>query len=147
MPLRKYQGCGREALWLIARAFVLRLVFQYFQAFGPDFINHEALPKRIADPSRCKGWPVCCARPSLTCASRSRSWLPKGTPWCDRLTTSGTHQGPLIGIPLTGRSVRQDHMHVVRFLQGIAVDLGGERRHGHDATARRHPRTGTVGRS
>ena len=42
-----------------------------------------------------------------------------------RLTTSGTHQGPLMGIPPTGRSVRQDHLHVVRFRDDIAVELGG----------------------
>ena len=42
-----------------------------------------------------------------------------------RLTTRGTYQGPLMGIPPTGRSVRQDHMHFMRFRDGNAVELGG----------------------
>jgi predicted ester cyclase len=32
-----------------------------------------------------------------------------------RLTASGTHEGPLMGMPATGRSVRQDHMRFVPF--------------------------------
>ena len=34
------------------------------------------------------------------------------------LTMSGTHEGPLMGMPPTGRSVRQDHMHFVRLRDG-----------------------------
>jgi predicted SnoaL-like aldol condensation-catalyzing enzyme len=37
---------------------------------APDFINHEPLPEGTEAPSRCEGWPPCCARPSPTCASR-----------------------------------------------------------------------------
>ncbi len=44
-----------------------------------------------------------------------------------RLTMSGTHQGPLMGIPPTGRSVRQDHMHFVRFRDGKAIEHWGVR--------------------
>jgi predicted ester cyclase len=44
-----------------------------------------------------------------------------------RLTMSGTHEGPLMGIPPTGRAVRQDHMHFVRFEGGKAVEHWGVR--------------------
>ena len=44
-----------------------------------------------------------------------------------RLTMSGTHEGPLMGIPPTGRPVRQDHMHFVRFEGGKAVEHRGVR--------------------
>ena len=44
-----------------------------------------------------------------------------------RLTMSGTHEGPLMGIPPTGRAVRQDHMHFVRFRDGKAVEHWGVR--------------------
>ena len=44
-----------------------------------------------------------------------------------RLTMSGTHDGPLMGTPPTGRSVRQDHMHFVRYKDGKAVEHWGVR--------------------
>jgi predicted ester cyclase len=44
-----------------------------------------------------------------------------------RLTMSGTHEGPLMGTPPTGRSVRQDQMHFVRFQDGKAVEHWGVR--------------------
>ena len=44
-----------------------------------------------------------------------------------RLTMSGTHRGPLRGIPPTGRSVQQDHMHFVRFREGKAIEHWGVR--------------------
>ena len=44
-----------------------------------------------------------------------------------RLTMRGTHEGPLMGMPPTGRSVRQDHTHFVRFRDGKAVEHWGMR--------------------
>jgi predicted ester cyclase len=35
---------------------------------------------------------------------------------------SGTHEDPLMGMPPTGRAVRQDHMHVVRYRDGKAIE-------------------------
>jgi predicted ester cyclase len=40
-----------------------------------------------------------------------------------RLIMCGTHQGPLMGIPPTGRSERQNHMHFVRFRDGKVIEL------------------------
>ena len=42
-----------------------------------------------------------------------------------RLTMSGTHEGPLMGMPPTGRSVSQDHMHFVRFRTARPWNTGG----------------------
>ncbi len=44
-----------------------------------------------------------------------------------RLTVSGTHDGSLMGEPPTGRSVRNAHMHFVRFRDGKAVEHWGVR--------------------
>jgi hypothetical protein len=54
---------------------------------------------------------------------------PLYTRWCCkvRLTMSGTHEGPLMGMPPTGRAVRQDHMHFVRYRDGKAVEHWGVR--------------------
>ena len=40
---------------------------------------------------------------------------------------SGTHQGPLMGMPPTGRSMQQAHMHFVRFRDGKAIEHWGVR--------------------
>ena len=39
-----------------------------------------------------------------------------------RVTMSGTHLGPFQGIPPTGRSFQQNHMHFVRFRDGKAIE-------------------------
>ena len=45
-----------------------------------------------------------------------------------RLTMSGTHEGPMMGLPPpTGRAVRQDHMHFVRYRDGRAIEHWGVR--------------------
>lgn len=44
-----------------------------------------------------------------------------------RLTMSGTHEGPLMGMSPTGRSVRQNSMHFVRFRDGKAIEHWGVR--------------------
>jgi predicted ester cyclase len=44
-----------------------------------------------------------------------------------RLTMSGTQEGPLMGMPPTGRKVSQNHMHFVRFRHGKAVEHWGVR--------------------
>lgn len=44
-----------------------------------------------------------------------------------RLTMSGTQEGPLVVMPPTGRPVRQNHMHFVRFRDGKAIEHWGVR--------------------
>jgi predicted ester cyclase len=44
-----------------------------------------------------------------------------------RLTMSGTHEGPLMGMPPTGNAVRKDRMHFVRFRNGKTVEDWGVR--------------------
>jgi len=39
-----------------------------------------------------------------------------------RVTMSGTHQGPFMGIAPTGRSVRQAQVHFVRFRDGKGIE-------------------------
>jgi predicted ester cyclase len=44
-----------------------------------------------------------------------------------RVIMSGTHQGPLMGIAPTGRSIRQAQAHFVRFRDGKGVEHRGVR--------------------
>jgi predicted ester cyclase len=39
-----------------------------------------------------------------------------------RTTLRGTHTGPFMGIPPTGRSVVQEQVHILRFVDGKAVE-------------------------
>jgi steroid delta-isomerase-like uncharacterized protein len=45
----------------------------------------------------------------------------------DRVAThsymTGTHEGPLFGIPPTGRTVKVPHMHLFRIVDGQTTDL------------------------
>ena len=40
-------------------------------------------------------------------------------------TTTGIHQGDFMGIPATGKSVRFDEIHIVRIVNGKAVEHWG----------------------
>jgi predicted ester cyclase len=40
-------------------------------------------------------------------------------------TTTGTHQGDLMGIPATGRRIRVNEIHIVRIVDGQAVEHWG----------------------
>jgi predicted ester cyclase len=53
--------------------------------------------------------------------------IAEGDTVAGRLSMSGTHEGPLMGMPPTGRSMRQDHMHFVRFRDGKAIEHWGVR--------------------
>lgn len=53
--------------------------------------------------------------------------IAEGDTVAGRLTMNGTHDGPLMGMPPTGRQVRQAHMHFVRFRDGKAIEHWGVR--------------------
>jgi predicted ester cyclase len=53
--------------------------------------------------------------------------IAEGDTVAGRLTMNGTHTGPLMGMPPTGRKVRQAHMHFVRFRDGKAIEHWGVR--------------------
>jgi predicted ester cyclase len=53
--------------------------------------------------------------------------IAEGDTVAGRLSMSGTHEGALMGMPPTGHSMRQDHMHFVRFRDGKAVEHWGVR--------------------
>jgi predicted ester cyclase len=53
--------------------------------------------------------------------------IAEGDTVAGRLTMSGTHEGPLMGMPPTGRTVQQAHMHFVRLRDGKAIEHWGVR--------------------
>jgi predicted ester cyclase len=94
---------------------------------APEFVNHEALPGRDRGPESMRGLATMLRTAFPDLRFEIEELIAEGDVVAGRLTMSGTHEGPLMGTPPTGRSVRQDHMHFVRFESGKAVEHWGIR--------------------
>ncbi len=97
------------------------------ELIAPDFINHEAPPGRERGPESMRGLAIMLRTAFPDLHFTIEELVAEGDVVAGRLTMSGTHEGPLMGMPPTGRSVRQDHMHFVRFREGKAVEHWGVR--------------------
>ena len=94
---------------------------------APEFLNHEAPPGRDRGPESMRGLATMLRTAFPDLHFTIEELVAEGDTVAGRLTMSGTHRGPLMGMPPTGRSVRQDHMHFVRFQNGKAIEhWGGE---------------------
>jgi predicted ester cyclase len=94
---------------------------------APDFINHEAPPGRNRGPESMRGVATMLRTAFPDLRFTIEELVAEGDIVAGRLTMSGTHEGPLMGMQPTGRWVRQDHMHFVRFREGKAVEHWGVR--------------------
>jgi predicted ester cyclase len=94
---------------------------------APDFVNHEAPPGRDRGPESMRGLAVMLRTAFPDLHFEIEELVAEGDLVAGRLSMSGTHEGPLMGTPPTGHSVRQDHMHFVRFWDGKAVEHWGVR--------------------
>jgi len=90
---------------------------------APDFLNHEVPPgmnNRGPDSTRQVVTMLRTAFPNLHFTIEDL--VAEGDTVASRVTMSGTHLGPFQGIPPTGRSFQQAHMHFVRFRDGKAIE-------------------------
>jgi steroid delta-isomerase-like uncharacterized protein len=90
---------------------------------APDFLNHEVSPSmnnRGPDSTRQVVTMLRTAFPDLHFTIEDL--VAEGDTVASRVTMSGTHLGPFQGIPPTGRSFQQAHMHFVRFRDGKAIE-------------------------
>jgi predicted ester cyclase len=94
---------------------------------APDFVNHEAPPGRDRGPESMRGLALMLRTAFPDLHFEIEELVAEGDVVAGRLIMSGTHEGPLMGTLPTGRSVRQDHMHFVRFEGGKAVEHWGVR--------------------
>jgi predicted ester cyclase len=94
---------------------------------APDFLNHEAPPGRNRGPESMRGLATMLRTAFPDLRFTIEELVAEGETVAGRLTMSSTDEGPLMGMPPTGRSVRQDHMHFVRFRDGKAVEHWGVR--------------------
>jgi steroid delta-isomerase-like uncharacterized protein len=97
------------------------------ELIAPDFINHEAPPGMDRGPESMRALAnmLRTAFPDLHFAIEDL--IAEGDTVAGRLTMNGTHTGPLMGMPPTGRAVRQAHMHFIRFRDGKAIEHWGLR--------------------
>ncbi len=93
------------------------------ELIAPDFLNHAPPPGRDRGPESMR-WLAPMLRTAFPDLRFTMEELvAEGDIVAGRLTMSGTHEGPLTGMPPpTGRAVRQDHMHFVRYRDGKAVE-------------------------
>ena len=94
---------------------------------APEFLNHEAPPGRDRGPESMRGLATMLRTAFPDLHFTIEELVAEGDTVAGRLTMSGTHRGHLMGMPPTGRSVRQDHMHFVRFQNGKAIEHWGVR--------------------
>ena len=92
-----------------------------------DCLDHEAHPGGDRGPESMRALITMLrtAFPDLHFAIEHL--VAEGDTVAGRVTLSGTHEGPLMGMPPTGRSVRQASMHFVRFRDGKAIEHWGVR--------------------
>ena len=94
---------------------------------APDFLNHEAPPERNRGPESMRGLATMLRTAFPDLHFTIEELVGEGNTVAGRVTLSGTHEGPLMGMPPTGRSVRQASMHFVRFRDGKAIEHWGVR--------------------
>jgi steroid delta-isomerase-like uncharacterized protein len=90
---------------------------------APDFLNHEVPPgmnNRGPDSTRQVVRMLRAAFPDLHFTVEDL--VAEGDTVAGRVTMSGTHLGPFQGVPPTGGSFQQAHMHFVRFRDGKAIE-------------------------
>ena len=90
---------------------------------APDFLNHEVpsgMKNRGPDSTRQIVKMLRTAFPDLHVTIEEL--VADQDTVAGRVTMSGTHLGPFQGIPPTGRSFQQAHMHFVRFRDGKAIE-------------------------
>jgi predicted ester cyclase len=98
------------------------------ELIDPECINHEVPPgvnNRGPESLRMVITMLRSAFPDLRFAIEEL--IAEGDIVAGRLTMNGTHQGSLMGMPPTGRAVRQNHMHFVRLRDGKAIEHWGVR--------------------
>jgi predicted ester cyclase len=98
------------------------------ELIAPDCVNHDIPPgmnNRGPESARQVVGMLRTAFPDLHFTIEEL--IAEGDTVVGRVTMSGTHQGPLIGIAPTGRAIRQAQAHFVRFRDGKGVEHRGLR--------------------
>ena len=93
------------------------------ELIAPDCINHEVPPgmnNRGPESARQVVTMLRSAFPDLHFTIEEL--VAEGDTVVGRVTMSGTHLGPFMGMAPTGRSLQQDQVHLVRFQDGKGIE-------------------------
>ena len=97
------------------------------EMIAPNFVNHESPPGMDRGPDSMRGLVTMLRTAFPDLHFTIEDLIAEGDIVAGRLTMTGTHNGPLMGMPPTGRTVHQAHMHFIRFQDGKAVEHWGVR--------------------
>jgi predicted ester cyclase len=93
------------------------------ELIAPDILNHAAPPGSNRGPESMRQLITMLSTAFPDMHYTIEEMVAEGDMVACRMTMSGTHQGPLIGIAPTGRSVRQQsQMHFLRFRNGKVIE-------------------------
>jgi steroid delta-isomerase-like uncharacterized protein len=87
-----------------------------------DFLNHDAPPDVPRGPAGLRGMVTMLRTAFPDIRYDTEELIAEGDKVVARTTMSGTHTGPFFGIPPTGRRVVQAQIHILRFVEGKAVE-------------------------
>ena len=97
------------------------------ELIDPECLDHEAHPGGNRGPESFRQLITMLRTAFPDLSFTIEALVAEGDTVAGRLIMNGTHAGPLMGMPPTGRAVRQAHMHFVRFRDGKAVEHWGVR--------------------
>jgi steroid delta-isomerase-like uncharacterized protein len=87
-----------------------------------DFLNHDAPPGAPVGPAGLRQIVTMLRTAFPDLHYDTEEAIAEGDRVAVRTTMRGTHTGPFLGIPPTGRSFVQDQIHILRFADGKAVE-------------------------
>lgn len=88
----------------------------------PDFLNHDAPPDQNRGPESMRTVVTMLRSAFSDLHFTIEELVAEGDTVVGCVTMSGTHQGSFMGIAPTGRTVRQEQMHFVRFRGSKGVE-------------------------
>jgi predicted ester cyclase len=92
---------------------------------GPDYRSHDAPPDVPRGPAGLRGMVTLLRTAFPDIHYETEEVIAEGDKVAVRTTMTGTQTGPFFGIPPTGRRVRrvrQEQIHILRFVDGKAVE-------------------------
>jgi steroid delta-isomerase-like uncharacterized protein len=90
-----------------------------------DFVDHNPVPGQPAGREGFAYWAASARAAFAGLHGTVEDTLVDGDRLAGRTTWRGTHAGPFLGVPATGRELQFDAFHIVRFADGRAAEWWG----------------------
>jgi predicted ester cyclase len=90
-----------------------------------DFVDHNPVPGQPAGRAGFAYWAASARAAFAGLHGTVEDTLVDGDKLAGRITWRGTHAGPFLGVPATGRELQFAAFHIVRFADGLAAEWWG----------------------